>query len=256
MAASGRPIAFYPEELSGSRLRCLMYTSGSAAQVAVRLTQLVAVPGIEVKSDSLIAPHGFLRPTEITLTEADGFLAENQREALAAWWLQVRRGANTPNWDIAATAAVGGRPGLLLVEAKAREGELETAAKRSTRGKTNPLNHERIGQAIKEANDRLNQIRPGWGLSRDTHYQLSNRFAWSWKIASLGVPVVLVYLGFLNADEMPRPFRSAAAWADRVREWSRVCVPEAAWGAELGFGTTPFIPLLRAAEIRFEPSVP
>ena len=30
-----------------------------------------------------------------------------------------------------------------------------------------------------------------WGLSRDDHYQLSNRFAWCWKLATLGIPVVL-----------------------------------------------------------------
>jgi crotonobetainyl-CoA:carnitine CoA-transferase CaiB-like acyl-CoA transferase len=33
---------------------------------------------------------------------------------------------------------------------------------------------------------------PGWSLSVDSHYQICNRFAWAWKIASLGVPVVLI----------------------------------------------------------------
>ena len=28
---------------------------------------------------------------------------------------------------------------------------------------------------------------------------MSNRFAWAWKLADLGVPVVLVYLGFFRA---------------------------------------------------------
>lgn len=31
---------------------------------------------------------------------------------------------------------------------------------------------------------------------------MSNRFAWAWKLATMEVPVVLVYLGFLNATEM------------------------------------------------------
>lgn len=33
-----------------------------------------------------------------------------------------------------------------------------------------------------------------------------------WKVASLGVPVVLVYLGSLNADEMSKPFANHEAW--------------------------------------------
>ncbi len=33
-------------------------------------------------------------------------------------------------------------------------------------------------------------------------YQLCNRVAWAWKLADLGVPGVLVFLGFLNATEM------------------------------------------------------
>lgn len=31
---------------------------------------------------------------------------------------------------------------------------------------------------------------------------MSNRFAWSWKLTELGIPVVLIYLGFLRATEM------------------------------------------------------
>jgi hypothetical protein len=40
-------------------------------------------------------------------------------------------------------------------------------------------------------------------ISRDNRYQMSNRFAWSWKLASVGVPVVLVYLGFVGAADRP-----------------------------------------------------
>ena len=64
-----------------------------------------------------------------------------------------------------------------------------------------------------------NAALPGWHLSRDTHYQLTNRFAWAWTIAMLGVPVVLIYLGFLQANDMRdegAPFVSAADW-DRLK---------------------------------------
>ena len=56
---------------------------------------------------------------------------------------------------------------------------------------------------MKEANAGLRKLPTGqWALSTRHHYQLSNRFAWSWKLAMLGVPVVLLYLGFLNAQDM------------------------------------------------------
>jgi hypothetical protein len=41
-----------------------------------------------------------------------------------------------------------------------------------------------------------------WALSRDWCYQMSIRFAWAWKLAGLGKPVILIYLGFLAYDEM------------------------------------------------------
>ena len=69
-------------------------------------------------------------------------------------------------------------------------------------------------------------------MSRDDCYQMANRFAWSWKLVSLGVPVVLVYLGFLDATEMSDlgdPFRERADWVSYVRDHSKGKVPEDAW---------------------------
>ena len=119
----------------------------------------------------------------------------------------------TPNWDIASTCTIKGQRGLLLVEAKAHSAELGES---DSCGSRNRGNHERIRWAITEAAAGL-QTATGssWILSPDGHYQLSNRFAWSWKLASLGIPVVLLYLGFLNAEEMTdrgQVFGSAGQW--------------------------------------------
>ena len=68
-----------------------------------------------------------------------------------------------------------------------------------------------------------------WGLLRDHHYQLANRFAWSWKLALVGVPVVLVYHGFLNAQEMaPKdvPLRSEGDWTRALKDHTRGIVDE------------------------------
>lgn len=103
---------------------------------------------------------------------------------------------------LASTCTIGGRLGLLLVEAKAHQQELHAAMAGKYKGlKTNERNHEQIGAAIAQANDGLNRIMQGWNLSRDAHYQVANRIAWGWKVALFGVPVIVVYLGFVHADE-------------------------------------------------------
>ena len=60
------------------------------------------------------------------------FVAPGARHGLRDWWLEVVRGANTPNWDVASMCLIEGREGLLLVEAKAHLSEL------SRQGKSKP----------------------------------------------------------------------------------------------------------------------
>ena len=138
----------------------------------------------------------------------------------------------------------------MLVEAKAHANELDTEGKRK---KGNEQNHERIGQAIDEANHALRSATScsGWNLSRDCCYQLSNRFAWAWKLASLRVPAILLYLGFLNAQDMADDgplFRSKAEWERIFRKHCRGLVPEVCWGKRLDIGGTPLIPIVRRHE--------
>ena len=120
--------------------------------------------------------------------------------------------------------------------------------------KTNRKNHERIGDAIGKANTGLNGVLTGWNLARDSHYQLSNRFAWAWKLAQLGVPVVLVYLGFLNATEMVdqgTPFHDARHWRDCLLGHAQGIVPEQAWETRLLLGKAHLIPLIRSVDLSF-----
>jgi hypothetical protein len=138
---------------------------------------------------------------EAKLGESIGFLSEEQREEVTSWWLAVRKGANTPNWHIASTCTIGEKKGLLLVEAKAHVAELKEDCKTLDEDASDLSidNHKQIGLAITAASLGLNNALPGWRLSCDSHYQLANRFAWAWKLASMGIPVVLVYLGFVGA---------------------------------------------------------
>ena len=111
----------------------------------------------------------------------------------------------------------------------------------------------KIRSAIMEANADLERLTGSvWRLSRDSHYQLSNRFAWSWKLASLQMPVVLVYLGFLNAYDMVQDgtlFESESDWSQAVFSHACGVVDEAIWGRRIDVNGTPFWPLVRATEV-------
>lgn len=237
-----------PREQRGSRARCILLTDGNDALVAERLTRLAAPFAVIDPDRHGWMPRGASHPAEARLGEAAGLLSAAHRQLLTSWWLAVRKRANTPNWDIAAAATIEGREGLVLVEAKAHHREL----KRDGLGARNASNRTQIRAAIHEADGRLNQISSGWALSCDSHYQLANRFAWSWKLASLGIPVVLMYLGFLNAAEMQdrgEPFATAADWEGAVRSHASAVVPEDAWERRLEVEGTRFIPIIRATEL-------
>jgi hypothetical protein len=254
MATKIDRVTFGKKELRGSRLRCLMVTTMPRKQVARCLTELIQPYGAVDAIRDHWMPLGFLKPDEAKLSEAPDFLSEKQRKALTPWWLKVTRNANTPNWDIVSTCKIEGQPGLILVEAKAHDKELKQEDKCSA---SNPDNLEQIGKSIQEANLGLNSILPGWGLSKNTHYQLCNRFAWSWKIATFGVPVILVYLGFLNAEEMVdqgKPFNSTDEWDDIIRSHASGIVPDRVWNMKLEINGTPMYALIRTVDLHWVPN--
>jgi len=240
----------------GSKPRCHWVTHGTADQVAARLTQLIA-PWGEVLPEDHWMPEGFINITEPQLHLQNTLLPEDVRAQLAAWWLppdaQTRR---APNFDIASTCTIEGKSGLLLVEAKAHSTELvEAAAGRELGPDPTPgriASHATIGTAISEACNGLS-ISTGYpfNISRDTHYQMSNRFAWSWKLTQLGYPVVLIYLGFLQANEMVdrgNPFTDHNDWNDLVHAHSEPLFPGDIWTTELRMANNNLIPLIRSVE--------
>ena len=258
----------------GSRPRCVLLTDGNRGKVARRLTKLVNIPEIAVSADDIWMPYGKPTKTEVgTWCDSPSKEAEvgNPRKPnilvsgevhkkLNNWWLTVHRGSMTkPTWDVASTCTVAGKPGLLLVEAKAHKDELNWKGKSLKRDPSLGTieNHDRIGEAISEASAELHRVTKGpWNLSRDSRYQLANRFAWSWKLASLGIPVVLVYLGFLNAQDMAdrgEIFGSDADWEQAVREYGEGVVDNDCWGQWLDVEGIPFLPLIRTFNQPFTP---
>ena len=245
-------------EQRGSKPRCHWLTHGTREQVGRRLTEL-AQPWGTVSADDYWLPEGFCRRDEARLDKEPGLLPEAEhREALCDWWLEVpHSNANTPNFDIASTCKVGCEKGLLLVEAKAHAAELTKARKSLSAGASEDSrkNHKRIGKAIEEVNAAL-RADTGlcWQLSRDRCYQMSNRFAWSWKVATLEYPVILVYLGFLNAQEMGTPFASHDKWEALVKKHSRCLFPPGqVWGQRVrGRDRADFIPCICSRELRHD----
>ena len=245
----------------GSKPRCHLLTRGTREDVAVRLTALMSGHGT-ISSTDCWMPDGFDDIREIELHKGVKLLDQAICNELGCWWLpNDRLDERTPNWDVASTCTIEGRCGLLLVEAKAHDNELlKEAAGRSliTREKgdqaARDASHNTIKAAIEEAQAELTAATGlPWGISRDSHYQMSNRFAWAWKVAHLGVPVVLVYLGYLVANEvlgppsrLGAPFPDAKSWEDLVRDQGSGIVPDEAWGHRLEIDGTPFFPLIAA----------
>ena len=244
----------------GSRPRCVLLVVGERNEVAQRLTRLVNLPEVSVSAENWCQPRG--RPAhrdgswdttpsnEVDLAGPNDLVSPDVQRELQSWWLEAPRGARTPNWDLAATCTIRGRSGLLLVEAKAHAEELGSAGKGLPSTPNGWRNHERIGNAIAEAAAGLSVATSGsWAISRDSHYQLSNRFAWAWKLASLDIPVALVYLGFLNAFEMTdlgQPFGSEDEWKSFLMDHCDGIVDQRSWGEWVDVGDTPMISVVRA----------
>ena len=237
------------KERSGSKPRCHWLTHGAPGQVASRLNVL-AEPWGSVSADDYWIPEGFCRIEEGQLDKAAKLLPKQDRDELRSWWLAVSKpSTRTPHWDIACTCTVDGRRGLFLVEAKAHAQELKIEDHLKARGR----NRDQIAECIGEANISLaNQTRLDWALSHEHRYQMANRFAWSWRLTQLGYPVILVYLGFLRAEEMPAPFNYHAEWESLVKSYSHPLFPTEIWDRQWVIHGQLLVPRICSSDIRYD----
>jgi hypothetical protein len=245
-----------PKERRGSKPRCHLMTHGASDEVAMKLTALIAPFGNVSKNDSWM-PVGFADVQEAELNKSPRLLSQADRYQLGTWWLPAdRQSARTPNFDIASTCTIGDAPGLLLIEAKAHAEELRKEAVgriiQADSSDDRKASHGAIGKAIASAAEGLSlATNAPCRISRDTHYQMSNRFAWAWKLTQLGIPVILVYLGFLHANEMKdrgKPFDSDDEWKDIVRDHSASLFGADPWEKIWNCGGHPLVPLIRSIE--------
>lgn len=238
-------------QYKGSRRRCLELTSRDRDETAHILTSLTEGKAVVTAAHRWM-PRGLEAPEEALLRCSDGLLPPPICCDLENWWLARKPKSETglPNWDIASTCTVDGTNALLLVEAKAHVAEL---GEQDCTKAVGP-NKDSIEAALGEASMALTAaVGHSFDLRIGDHYQLSNRFAWSWKIAALGWPVVLVYLGFLNVGEMPEPLLTQTDWECRLRAYAQGVVPNEAWGSEIKTNAGASVhPLISSVELEVQ----
>lgn len=136
------------------------------------------------------------------------------------WWIPFT--TNCPNWDLVCHVIIDDKPGLLIVEAKAHHGEMSEknskspVDKKSDRSIANDLS---IRLRLAEANIGLSRLGLGeFRLSADHDYQLSNRLAYLHKLASDGIPTILMYLGWTGSPDWETdPFRNRKNWKTSMK---------------------------------------
>ncbi len=239
------------ESERGSRRHLLDWVE--SPRFVPRLNRLLSDTGAAVTDADVWRPTGWRDPAEAKLHEwGPEVLGDAVAwDELASWWLAHLKGANVPNWDLAATCGIDGGKGLVLVEAKAHDRELKNAGKGAPDpgSEKSAENHERIGRAIDQAREALRGEVPSIAISRDRHYQLSNRVAHAWWLASRGLSVVLVYLGFLNADDVAdlgEPFDSDEHWRQVFRAHAAAVFPEGAMERWIPCGRGRFMVAVRS----------
>ena len=236
------------------------------------LNELLCPAPVEVRSNDHFMPRGVREPREARIESfcGEAFMPRELRHSLRDWWLCHARGANTPNWDLAATCRIEGSDGLLLCEAKANAPELSPAGKRLAATSRRPgpprkpshrseENHRQIARAIAEASHALRALGVVRELSIDSHYQLANRLAFTWKLASLGLPVALLYLGFWGDQGIRNvgpPFTSAEDWRRVFGSYASGVLERPGQDVRFAVGHVPALMLVRARKVESQsPSV-
>jgi len=178
---------------------------------------LLANSGAIVSDIDVHIPKGYDCSDEIELRAfGPKYLADLiDWSLIRKWWPDYP--AKSPQWDLLTTCTVVGKRGLVLFEAKANEAELDWEGKSLGKkpSRKSIHNHGQIRECIFEACQSLNEKIPGINIHRDSHYQLANRVAFAWKLAQCGMPVVLLYLGFLgdpSIADVGVPFHDNDHW--------------------------------------------
>lgn len=216
---------------------------------------LIQHTGASISKSDTWFPEGLHNPDEAELKDfLKGPFTTQLGKDILQWWLQVcSPQSKTPNWDLVSTCNVNGTKGILLVEAKAHHHELngESIGKRkpNPNSENSKANHQQIGNAIAQANTEINKAGFAVSISRDKCYQLSNRVAHAWWLANQGIPVVLLYLGFLNAEDMRsqwQVFNTHQEWENCFMNHAKKVGVDAIIGKQVNCGKSYFTTVVKS----------
>lgn len=226
------------------------------------LTDLVKPVDLVIPTPAAYAPRGYGAPKEAQLSQVRSEFAvlNPVRNELRDWWLKHPRGARTPNWDLVVACQIDGRSGLLLVEAKANHAELKVdGISKIVKGSSNSRqNHRQIRLAIASARKGLAARGIETRITAFNHYQLANRVAFMWKLATLGIPTVLVYLGFTGdsgIDDVGPRIIDEADWRAAFNAHAKDIIPTSMLEKKLDLGGAPAWLLIRSRPVK-TPSKP
>lgn len=186
-----------PSEPSGSRKHVLDLVSSGTAPRA--LTELLVDVELAIEPHHRMRPHGQSDTEEWDLRRfcRDCAPAGTALGGIEGWWVSDEY--KGPTWDLLAECTIRGTPGFLLVEAKAHESELQRQGKPvpAAPSDQSKANLKRIEDSLARTEQWLRaNVAPSCRTRVDSYYQLANRLSAAEALASCGLPVVLLYLGF------------------------------------------------------------
>lgn len=139
------------------------------------------------------------------------------------WWIKNR--GKRPTWDYICQATIAGRRGLILLEAKAHKNECNakkkskpifSATMSENSFKEKMENHDSITKCITEELGALGGTYIGF-------YQIANRIAYANKVQrELGVPVLLVFLGFIGDKSFRDSWNKSEEWHSDITKQLRL----------------------------------
>lgn len=246
------------KQFDGSRRHVLDWVE--TPQFLTTIRAWVESQEFSIKDEPLWMPKSWANPVESKLFDPGSpYLTDPQKSLMQRWWLAHAGSANIPNWDIVVPATTtAGNPALLLVEAKAHNNEFDGRPKPRLKRPTPEAqkrtdeNHEHVGRAINEAAQALALMHPGIHISRDHCYQLSNRIAMAWKLASMGIPNTLIFLGFTGDREIAsdgKYFADDQHWQQSFSDYASSSFPLELLGQDVSCGQAPFRVLSRSLPV-------
>ncbi len=184
------------------------------------LNALLVSSGVRVGGQDIHRPLGHGDGVEFELPDFCWCFRRSWKvhDSLRSWWLPSparKQNARTPVWDLISTCNMLGRKGLLLVEAKAHQGELDWSGEplHAKAGEQSQSSHDHIRTAVGNISNTLAGICGGKViLDVEARYRLTRRVAWAAFLASQGISVALLCLGFTGDSTVPGFLKDDAHW--------------------------------------------